>query len=332
MKVLIYDEALDVPAQNVYKLQMLVGYACEGRHIIDFESDDGREKCLAWYSQDLRDVYRDAIVNQLRKDGDRAADAVEIHIKSTSRSHWGDPIATVSLDDAYRVLGEPLGILVENYENDWNFLLGMMGKSHKITLDGALRERWISRIHGGGSDLKKQLRKRKDVPVERWRTFALFDSDRRHPDELDRTWQKKDQENCEGFDTEQVAREHFPKKYWMLKRRFIESYMPKSELPKAHDSRTHPDAVEAFFRMTNNQRWYYNMKRGFDDDEKSQQNKHRSRDLYQRVSVEDREALERGFGRSVADHYVHAKDRDFDWDLDARNEAKTLMDLLMRLL
>lgn len=332
MKVIIYDEALDVPLHHVYKLQTLVGYAFEGRHIIDFESDAGREKCLEWYPLDLRDVCRDAIENQLRKDANRSANAVEIHVKSASGSQWGDPIATVSLDDAYRVLGEPLGILVENYENDWNFLLGVIGTSHKRTLEDALREGWVKRVHGGGSELKKQLLERKGSPAERWRTFALFDSDRRHPDELDPAWRTKDQESCEGFDAEQIARQHFPKKYWMLQRRFIESYMPKKEFDDHHASRTaNSDTVQAFFRMTKPQKWYFNMKGGFEADDKPQ-NRHRSRDLYQGVSMEDLEALKRGFGKSLAEHYVHAKDRDFDWDLDARDEAKTLIDLLMRLL
>jgi hypothetical protein len=308
MKVIIYDDALDVPKHQAFKLDMLVIYACEGRHIIQFESDEGQEKYLERYAQTYRDAYRDAIAMGLREDGTRPENAVELHIKKTSRSHWGYPVATVSLDDAYRVLAEPLAILVENYENDWNFLLGIVGTKLRAMLEKAEQAGWIRRVHGGGSELKKQLLERLKSPAEQWRTFALFDSDRMHPDELDPSWDKRDQQKCEGLEMEKVAREHYPQKYWMLKRRFIESYMPKKELKEHGASKiASADTVDAFFRMTPAQQWYFNMKGGFEGDDKDKSdNKGRARDLYKSppVSETDYQHLKRGFGKSLAEHYV----------------------------
>ncbi|MGN7614431.1 hypothetical protein ACQZV8_20365, partial [Magnetococcales bacterium HHB-1] len=94
----------------------------------------------------------------------------------------------LSLDDALDVLDEPLGIIVENAENDWKFLLGCMPERVRKKILEMDKNRWLKPLHGGGSDIKKQIISRSKKEQERFRTFAFFDSDRRHPDELDLSW------------------------------------------------------------------------------------------------------------------------------------------------
>lgn len=109
--------------------------------------------------------------------------------------------------------------------------------------------------------------------------------------------------------------------------------MPQSELSQAQDRRTHPDAIEAFFRMTANQRWHYNMKEGFFGDNR-RHDRERAGSLYKSLDKknDDLQALQKGFGLSMAKHYEQAVERQFDWDEDARKEAATAIELLMRLL
>jgi hypothetical protein len=254
-----------------------------------------------------------------------------VRIEVDSAPRWDDPEAVLPLDSALAVLREPLGILIENADNDWSFLLGLMRPSERGRLSNAVTKSWAEPLHGGGGTLPRRLTARCAIPQKALRTFALFDSDRRHPDELDVNWKPQNQENCQGYLTEQAVRSALPDRYWMLERRFIESYMPRAELPLGASPVTHPDAVDAFFRMTPDERWYFNMKHGFRGDE-PQENKHRRRALYAAVSPDDQKALHTGFGRQLADHYSHATTREFDWDIDARREATEALPRLMRLL
>jgi hypothetical protein len=87
-------------------------------------------------------------------------------------------------------------------------------------------------------------------------------------------------------------------------------------------------AVEAYFRLSKEGRWYFNMKKGFKGDERAG----RSRDLYLTVNCDDRQALYEGFTRNLAERYTESVDVEFDWDREALDEAAESLPRLMRML
>jgi hypothetical protein len=276
-------------------------------------------------------AYRTAVDLSGRSSASLPYDCATVLIKDVPAPIWRDPDASLSIDDALSVLEEPLGILLENSENDLFFLLGIMRPSERAHVTRAINKRWVIPVHGGGSNIVAQLNKRLSQEFVALRTFVLFDSDRRHPDELDSSWVPQDQENCQGYIVEAIARPKLPMRFWMLARRFIESYMPKSVLNQAASRAIPPASVDAYFRLTEHGRWFFNMKRGFRGDA-GPENRHRCRDLYDRVAPEDKLQLETGFGGGLADFFRGAVESEFDWDEKALSEASEKIPNLIRLL
>lgn len=337
MKVIVSGEVIAAicSTADVWKLHRLLALACEGRHAIVVDPPTSLATWLATIDAASRTAYASAIALCARQASTLPADAATVHVVPTGASVWADPIAILTIDDALAVLTEALGVFVENSENDWHFLCAIMRPSERMRIQRAVDKGWVGPIHGGGHTLLAQVETRTNNPAKGLRTFVLFDSDRLHPDECAAGWTPdrpgKNPVACQAFRWEQVFQEKLPQRYWMLRRRFIESYMPPTELSRAASARVHEDAVEAFTRIARDGRWYFNMKEGFAGDEK-RDDKERCRDLYDRVDPQDRKALKNGFGSKLAQHYGLAGTAEFNWDDDAREEAERAMPKLMRLL
>lgn len=320
-----------IGSQDLMKLHQLLIFACEGRHVVLFDSHDALNACLNTFEPGCRSIYGSLLAQMGRSAAHLPADVATIRIDNDVPESWNDPLAILSLDRAVVTLAEPLGILVENAENDWFFLLGIMRPSERRKMICAVKKGWVRPLHGGGSNLESELPRRLASPEKGLRTFLLFDSDRRHPEELDPAWAPTAPEACQGFNVQKLLPSELKSRHWMLKRRFIESYMPEIEMKKAVSANIHSDAVNAFFRMGVNARWYFNMKKGFKGDDPVE-NRHRCRDLYDNVNAADRDALNVGFGRTLADQYQQALFTEFNWDAEARQEALVSLPMLMRLL
>lgn len=331
MKIILSGDVLDDPKVAVWDLHELLVFACHGRHVLSFDPPTAMARCLETFSPQSRAGYERAIGLTARTAATLPANVATVRVEVTASPRWEDPVAVLPLEDALAMLREPLGILLENAKNDWSFLLGVMGQQERKLMMHAVRAGWAAPLHGGGSDLPVQLRARLQSPQKRLRTFVVFDSDRRHPDELDPAWKPKRPEQCQGYETETVTRANLPSRYWMLQRRFIESYMPEAELRKEASKIASSEAVEAFHRMSRMERWYFNMKEGFQKDD-NPGNKHRCRDLYKNVDAADRTALHKGFGKELANHYALERSEELDWDPEARGEASKALRDLMRLL
>lgn len=336
MRVIVSGDVLDDAASEVWELHELLGFACRDRHAVFFDPPSALEKCLATFEQSSRIIYERAISLAARKASTFPADVATIRIEVTMSSRWEDPLAVLPLREALAVLREPLGILLENADNDWNFLRGIMRRSERERMQRAVDEGWAAPLHGGGDTLQKQLEARLEVPRKGLRTFVMFDSDRLHPDELANTWTPVRPGHrpaaCKAFEWEKLTRSKLPFRYWMLQRRFIESYIPKSELSKGASDKTPSGAVDAFYRMSRDARWYFNMKNGFDGDSK-RHDKDRCLELYKLIiATPDHDLLKKGFGENLAEHYAESTIREFDWDPDALHEASTAIPRLMRLL
>jgi hypothetical protein len=331
VRVIIFEDALNAPGIETWQLHELLIFACSGRHVVSFDSPATRNRCLQTFDPQARADYERVMGLNARAAGTLPADVATVHVRATASPHWEDPVAVLPVADALALLRERLGILVENAANDWSFLLGIMRASDRDRLRRAVDQDWAVALHGGGGTLNAQLRARLAVPKQSLRTFVMFDSDRRHPDELNPAWTPSYPETCDAVEIEALTRAQMPHRYWMLQRRSIESYMPEPELRGEASRIANRDTSDAFYRMTRDERWYFNMKKGFAGDEPAENN-HRRRNLYASINASDHAALYKGFGRQLAEHYAHATAREFDWDAEARREAAAVIPRLMRLL
>jgi hypothetical protein len=336
MRVIVSEASVTaaVGTADVLKFHKLLNFAFEGRHILYFDTPESLDALLNTFEHKARSFYSDAIKQSARIGANFPSDWATIRIEPTTNMRWEDPIAILPLDKAMDALEERLGILLENAENDWHFLYGIMRQSEREKIRHFLNKGWAEILHGGGHTLRKQLETRLQSYQKGLRTFVLFDSDRLHPDECLRGWTPERPGHrpaaCSAFEWEQFVQIQMPFRYWMLRRRFIESYMPQTELSKGASTRTHPDAASAFYRMSEEGRWYFNMKNGFEGDDK-RHDKERCRDLYSNVDPSDRAVLLKGFGETLADHYKSSVNNEFNWDNAARQEAACALPRLMRL-
>jgi hypothetical protein len=319
--------------EEVVKLHRLLSHANTQRHVVLFESLESIEPWLESVDIMSREVYRRSINLSYRAASAYPADAATVQIELRATQSWGDPVCILCLDDALKLLDEPLGVLVENAGNDWTFLCGIMRPSERKRFLKLVAEGWATPLHGGGSDLKNRLEDRFASPFKKLRTFVLFDSDRLHPDEFDSAWNPHQRglprAQCQAYGWEKIMLQHLPHRYWMLRRRFIESYMPFSELVSLFGEAS--DVYQSFSGLTRYGRWYFNMKSGFDGDA-NRTDKARVKDLFSDVSPLSRSRLAAGFGTNLADQYSNAITNDFTWDQDALAEANEMLPRLMRLI
>lgn len=334
MIVIVYENVLQsvVGTSDAYKLHSLLRFAYERRHIVYFQPPNCIDAWLGSIDEGSRQAYQQAIKRAGRAAKGLDRDVATLRIDQMARPDWDDHIATLPLDDALKVLDQKLGFLLENHVNDWNFLLSIMPQSQRERLLHAKKNDWVEPLHGGGSSILAQLKKRLEQPHQALRTVMMFDSDRLHPKELAATWKPGDagigDHQCDAYRWEVAANDAIPNRYWRLQRRFIESYMPESELIQAVPEGKSA-VLEAYWRMSPTQRWFYNLKEGFAKDEKHPL---RQGDLYANISDSDKAVLRTGCGGKLANHFAQALERDFGWDADALEEARTNLPKFLRLL
>lgn len=320
-----------IGSSSSYKLHQVLIFAVERKHVIIFEDPELLHTWVSSQESSLHSVYRSAIELSSRAAATLASDAATIYIVEEQETTWADPVSHCTIDEAVAILNEPLGVFVENADNDWHFLCGLMRPSERERINTAIANGTVVALHGGGATLTERIRSRASIPGRAVRTFAMFDSDRRHPDELDPSWSPTGQEACQGYIVEIVAKQFLFGRYWMLSRRFIESYMPIAEIRGAISANVPLDAPDAFARLSRDAQWYFNMKKGFAGDS-AVENAHRKKDLFEGISDDDKNALMSGFGRKLADRYSQLATREFDWDEAALQESARAISNVIRLL
>jgi hypothetical protein len=333
MKVIVSADALRnlIGSPDSYKIHSLLQFSIEGRHLILFDDQLLFHEWIALQDPALKDLYFRTCEFSARAASSKASNASTVFITDGVNAVWDDPISRLPIDHALDLLREQLGIFVENADNDWQFLVGLMRPAEREQVMKHLSKGWLAPLHGGGATLPQRIRDRANAPFRALRTFAVFDSDRRHPFELDGTWSPTAPEACQGFVVEHVANEYLSSRYWRLARRFIESYMPIEEIRAAISGNIPGAAPDAFSRMSKDEQWYFNMKRGFSGDSPVE-NAHRCKDLYANVPTDDKIALQNGFGRKLADRYSELMLREFNWDNATIQESSNAISNLMRLI
>ena len=214
--------------------------------------------------------------------------------------------------DAILFLSTPFQVIVENEWFDGGFVLWMAKALGFDRLVTAYRQgRFVFR-HAGGKDMLTRsaavlsggVWPRRDAAYERalrlW-ACVLIDNDARYP----------------GDDPNQaIVTEVTPYVTFVhqLRRRSIESYIPAEKLRRFNSAPEFARKVNALFRLEENQRIHYDMKRGFRHDRDDPPSKasyvanpavtSQERELFNSVSEIDWQTLTNGFGRGISRIYV----------------------------
>lgn len=210
-------------------------------------------------------------------------------------SDWSCTPPRVGPADLMQVVTLPMSILVENGSNDGAFLRCMGFGIDRRNLKAACEQGLVSFDLGGGSESRNVLASRS--PREHFRTWFVFDSDAlesKHSSQ--EALQKK--ARCES-----LGLEH---RHHMLERRAMENYLPAEALRKEwpHAENEKHRRAQAFGQMTAEQRAHFNLDSGFLGDQKrlapggpDAAQKPAVDALYASVPQEDREQLQKGFGK-----------------------------------
>ena len=190
-------------------------------------------------------------------------------------------------EQACRLADEPLVILVENRDSDGAFV-----KRVVIELDKSLHGLWRREGEavrfdslGGAGQMPQEVENRTSALPYRPRLVAVIDSDR------------KGLGDAESQDAQALRRacNRHGLPCWVLAKREAENYLPRvllSEKPNA--SAGHARIVEAWERLSNDQKNFFDMKRGL-----SEAPSEIEQELFDGLPDADREILAAGFGPNV---------------------------------
>lgn len=206
------------------------------------------------------------------------------HVRVTTHPAAIDELAP---EHAFRLADEPLVILVENRDSDGPFVERVVKE-----LDTSLRGLWgrggepirVDSV-GGSGQMPQEVRARSHGRPYRPRLVAVVDSDRKGPGDTVSAQARALRNACEEYGLP----------CWVLAKREAENYLPRMLLsgrPDADDR--HERRVEAWDRLSEEQKNFFDMKHGLSDDPSSAE-----RDLFEELPEAEREILAEGIGRNV---------------------------------
>ena len=225
----------------------------------------------------------------------------ELLVASTRRSAWplaphgrrvrvtAHPVAPDELvpERAFRLADEPLVILVENRDSDGAFV-----KRVVTELDKSLHGLWRREGEpirfdsvGGGGQMWQEVERRAGAVPYRPRLVAVIDSDRKGPGNPESSNARRLRGVCEQHGLP----------CWVLAKREAENYLPRVLLGGKPDAGgEHEKRVEAWDRLSDDQKDFFDMKRGLPNDPSEMEE-----DLFDGLPETDREILAAGFGPNV---------------------------------
>jgi hypothetical protein len=306
MRVIIPDKVFGEDDVDPPELLDLVTFAYEGRHrvvvepLIIEEIDESEHPNLSSWLAELSGDLEEDIVTAIRRGTDEALSdnrsKDEIEVVPGAQSNWDSDPPRLTVSDAQRFLGYSLHLLVENSVNDAAFLKTMfrrlLGTEYSEPLEKAFEQKWARFEHGGGlGDMKNRVEKLEERPIERSRTWVMFDSDAPEPG------RPSDDSEALREACENCALDHH-----QLRRRAMENYLPRKALHSGANVRTENSvtvdrrAAEAYSEMTREQRHHYHMKSGFSEDQVDE-----PPELFEDVDLQNRRRLQGGFGSDIGD-------------------------------
>ena len=191
----------------------------------------------------------------------------------------------VSPEQAWNLLRQPLRLVVEDGESDSAFLQALFFRFGEQRLERKLgrdewskvKEKWAEKagddcffkiIHAGGSRVG-------DIIKTQWglsplSLIAVVDSDRRSPSQSHEmpkqgsTWHFAAEASNNVTPVTLSTREFRPIVF-ALPRREMENYLPHESLADKYRSNPQKKCVDAYTSIDKNQRYFYDLKRGFRD-------------------------------------------------------------------
>ena len=281
-----------------------------------------------WHVWDLSESDPDALQRTTWIDGrNRQGDWVrDFLVASVQRGAWTlaphgrqvrvkqRPVGTDELapEQACRLADEPLMILVENRISDGPFVKRVVKE-----LDMSLHKLWGRDTEpirfdsvGGAGQMWQVVETRIGRTSYRPRLVAVVDSDRKGPGDTESDAARDLRRACEAGGLS----------CWVLAKREAENYLPRILLnakPNAGDK--HDRLVEAWDRLSDDQKDYFDMKRGLPDAPSKVSEV--ERELFDELPDADREILAEGFGPNVGDCWNQWQVRDVKNDLLARGRG-----------
>ena len=230
-----------------------------------------------------------------------------IRVADVKTASWPD--RRLPLEVAIRIASQPLTLLLESGINEPAFLQAVSRIRKDFDLERLRKSHAVDyRTYGGVQANWKWLEANAHDPEVAFRHWVLCDSDAR------RSWKQPAHGSVPsgiGSAVDKLARcclQHGVR-YHILRRRFIESYLPlpvvqwwaSLEAPSRAESRA--ERAAAFARLTPEQRHHYNMKGGFSRDARDLGRAMDAGDLYDTVSVQDKLTLDVGLDEKIAEMF-----------------------------
>lgn len=258
----------------------------DGWHVWDLsESDPDALQTTAWIRDRgaQGDRVRELLVASIR----RGAWNLGPHcrrVRVTPRPTGPDELAP---EQAHLLADERLVILVENRFSDGAFVKRVVKELdmplHKLWGRGTEPIRFDSA--GGAGQMRRVVEARTNGATYRPRLVAVIDSDRKGPGDTESDAARDLRRACEDGGLS----------CWVLAKREAENYLPRILLgakPNAGDK--HDRLLEAWDRLSDDQKDFFDVKRGLPDDPSPMSPI--ERELFDGLPDADREILAEGFG------------------------------------
>jgi hypothetical protein len=322
MKVDI-PEILFLDFANSSMLFSLSRFAWEEKHRL-FIVEDGSGAYQAWldaYPEVTREEWELVTDLSIRSEALEPS-TLSILLSETEEADWGSIVAKVPISDGLNLLRAQFEVFVENARNDRAFLMSMATPEQRSKLAEHEAKDGVRFNGAGGIGEMKVL-----LETERYRrasarylTWVAHDSDALQPGA------PSDQAQAVGNVCEALGLKHY-----MLERRAIENYLPLPSLEAW--ARSKPlkrlKLFRAYSRLSDQQRWHFNLKGGFHDDSPRA---HEAGSLYDDLSEAAKISLATGFGKRIGELYGEdgaVTDEHFDL---SRNEVQAAVAHLLGLL
>jgi hypothetical protein len=280
-------------------LDRIVDHFASERHIWEIDDPDDI-KNSNWIQSDIQgrsgkrnlELLEKCYTKAVYNDSSSQMHSIIIIItnRDSSDRHYLKP------DDACRCLDKPACVVVENSESDGNFILAMIHAFNRKELLNAHTEQWWEFRHlGGFGEVEKQVSQIIAVTYGPLRIFVLADSDCLYKGHITQTSEKV-KDYC--------VSENIP--YHILNKRKIENYLPIGILQKKFDRKS---ILQAFFRLTQEQKDFYEMKGGFQKDPHGHAIvPEKQKDLFAHLSPQILDKLIGGFGKQIGECFKDYRD------------------------
>lgn len=235
-----------------------------------------------------------------------------------------DPPWNLNVRSAYKLVNEPLRVVLENDQSDRSFVESTIPSFASWCSKG-----WVQPVMGGGSVMKKKISITNSDSMARWRTFYLFDSDRLHPSELATGWTPPRGDGCQGHVFQSECGGMPAGRWHMLGRRSIENYLPEPLLMARN-----PAVTTALFNAAvGSMAEFYNYKKGLAGDgvhpivANQAIRAKRSQGFWVALPPPLPDELKHGYGNDVAEEFANVPPN-HTWPLTILTEMDQLSETL----